>query len=109
MVAKAGAGPLPVPYKHLTADKLAESIQEALKPSSKDRAEELAAKISRERGCDVGASRFHQHLDVESLRCSILPNRVAVWRLRKTQVRLSALAAVVLANEGVITFADLKL
>ncbi|KAK7520486.1 uncharacterized protein IWZ02DRAFT_265520 [Phyllosticta citriasiana] len=109
MVAKAGAGPMPTPYKHLTADKLAESIQEALKPSSRERAEELAAKISRERGCDVGASRFHQHLDVESLRCSILPNRVAVWRLRKTQVRLSALAAVVLANEGVITFADLKL
>ncbi|KAK8162402.1 hypothetical protein IWX90DRAFT_435371 [Phyllosticta citrichinensis] len=109
MVAKAGAGPMPTPYKNLTSDKLAESIQEALKPSSKDRAEELATKISRERGCDVGASRFHQHLDIESLRCSILPNRVAVWRLRKTQVRLSALAAVVLANEGIITFADLKL
>ncbi|KAF2140048.1 glycosyltransferase family 1 protein [Aplosporella prunicola CBS 121167] len=109
MVARAGAGPEPIHHKQLTSDNLAEAIQEALKPTSQERARELAAKISNERGSDEGAQYFHQHLKVDEMRCSLLPNRAAVWRFKKTQIKLSALAAVVLANEGMLNFADLKL
>jgi UDP:flavonoid glycosyltransferase YjiC (YdhE family) len=109
MVARAGAGPMPVAYKKLTADILAESITEALKPSSLERAEELSQKISKEQGCDKGAQYFHQMLNMDKMRCSILPERAAVWRVKRTQIRLSALAAYVLAEKEVISFADLKL
>jgi UDP:flavonoid glycosyltransferase YjiC (YdhE family) len=37
MVARAGAGPVPIPFKQLTADKLAAAITEALKPETQGR------------------------------------------------------------------------
>lgn len=109
MVARAGAGPDPVPHRELTAQKLADAIKFCLKPESQERAQELAAKIAEERGCDVGAQSFHQMLNVDKLRCTIATSRAAVWRLRRTQVRLSAMAACTLANEGLLDFNDLKL
>ncbi|KAK5938845.1 hypothetical protein PMZ80_009037 [Knufia obscura] len=109
MTAKAGAGPMPIPYKELTADKLAGAITEALRPQSKDRAIELSNKIKQESGADTGADSFHKHLGPHELRCSICPGKVAVWRVRRTDIRLSALAATVLGNEGLLTFEDLKL
>ena len=109
MVARAGAGPDPLPHKELTGQKLADAITFCLKPESQERAQELANKIAKEKGSDVGAQSFHQQLDVDKLRCTVAPSRAAVWRLRRTQVRLSALAACTLANEGLLTFNDLKL
>ena len=108
MVARAGAGPMPTPHKQLTAEKLAAAITEALKPSSLERAKELAAKISEEKGSDVGAQSFHQMLEVDKLRCSLLPERTAVWRVKRTQIRLSALAAYTLAEKNIVSFTDLK-
>lgn len=109
MVAKAGAGPKPIAYKDLTADSLAESILTALKPESQERAKELASKISEEKGSESGAQSFHQFLELDNLRCSLSPTRAAVWRLKRTEVRLSALAATTLGNEGLLDFKDLKL
>ncbi len=109
MVAKAGAGPDPVPYKSLTAEKLAESITEALKPESLERAKEMSRRISEEKGTDTGAMSFHQMLKLDELRCSICPSRAAIWRIKRTNVRLSGLAATVLGNEGLLDFGDLKL
>ncbi|KAF2401617.1 UDP-Glycosyltransferase/glycogen phosphorylase [Trichodelitschia bisporula] len=109
MVARAGAGPQPIPSKELTAEKLAAAIMEALKPSSLEKAKELSAKISQEQGADKGALDFHQMLGVDKMRCMILPDRVAVWRVKRTQIRLSALAAYILAEKEVVGFSDLKL
>ncbi|KUJ08881.1 UDP-Glycosyltransferase/glycogen phosphorylase [Mollisia scopiformis] len=109
MVARAGAGPLPIPYKQLTSEKLAAAILEAIKPETLERAKELGEKIKEEQGCDVGGKSFHDLLDVDSLRCSLAPSRVAVWRIKRTKTRLSALAANVLSSEGLVDFADLKL
>jgi hypothetical protein len=109
MVAKAGAGPTPIAYKHLTADKLAASITEALKPSSLERAKELSEKISSETGTEKGAQYFHQMLDVDDMRCSLLPEKTAVWRVKRTKIRLSALAAYSLAEKDLISYDDLKL
>lgn len=109
MVARAGAGPDPIPYKALTAEKLAEAIQTALKPETQARARELGAKIREEKGADVGGQSFHQHLDVDKLRCSVAPSRIAVWRVRRSKVQLSALAAASLVDNGFLQYADLKL
>ncbi|KAF2713522.1 glycosyltransferase family 1 protein [Pleomassaria siparia CBS 279.74] len=109
MTAKAGAGPLPIPYKELTADKLAGAINEALKPESLERAQELSQKISKEQGGQNGAQSFHQMLRVDDLRCAVAPKHPAVWRVKRTQVRLSALAATILCQEEELTFAELKL
>jgi len=109
MVAKAGAGPEPTPYKELDGDKLAEKITAALQPEVKERAQELADKISHEEGTQSGSQSFHQFLNVDNLRCTIAPSRAAVWRLKRTNVRFSALAATVLGNEGLLDFKDLKL
>ena len=109
MVARAGAGPLPIPYKQLTAEKLAAAITEALKPETLAKARELGASIKEEKGTEVGGKAFHDLLDVDTLRSTLAPSRVAVWRVKRTQTRLSAFAANVLATEGVLDFADLKL
>ena len=109
MVAKAGAGPQPIPNKQLTAENLAEAIQEALKPAALERAQELGAKISEEKGSDVGGQKFHEALNLDRLRCSLAPSRAAVWRVKRTEIRLSAFAAAVLGNEGLLNFSELKL
>ncbi|XDG08853.1 hypothetical protein ABKA04_008468 [Annulohypoxylon sp. FPYF3050] len=109
MVARGGAGPDPIPYKKLTAAGLAEAIRIATKPETQARARELGEKIREEKGTDVGAQCFHTHLNVDRLRCALAPSRVAVWRLRRTQVHLSALAAATLVNNGYLRYSDLKL
>ena len=109
MCARAGAGPFPIPYKELSADKLANQINKALEPASLERAAELSKKIRSEDGNEGGAQSFHKQLHLDNLRCSLYPERVAVWRVKRTDIRLSALAATVLGNEGLLDFSDLKL
>lgn len=109
MVAKAGAGPAPIPYKSLTSDKLADSIKEALRPESLERAKELSMRIKAEDGTQAGAESFHKQIHLSDLRCSLTPTRTAVWRVKRTDIRLSAVAATVLGNEGLLDFSDLKL
>jgi UDP:flavonoid glycosyltransferase YjiC (YdhE family) len=107
MVARAGAGPLPIPYRELTAGKLAAAILEALKPTALRRAEELGMKISKEKGADVGAESFHRQLHIQ--RCALDPRRVAVWRIKRTDIKLSTFVATVLTIEGLLDVNDLKL
>lgn len=109
MIARAGAGPAPIPHKQLTADKLAEAIDFCLTPSCLERARQLASKIEAERVSETGAQSFHQNLDIDRLRCTIAPSRPAAWRIRRTKVRLSAYAACTLANAVMLDFDDLKL
>ncbi|KAJ4314662.1 hypothetical protein N0V94_006343 [Neodidymelliopsis sp. IMI 364377] len=109
MVARAGAGPDPIPHKQLTADKLADAIDFCLRPVSIARAKELASKIVEERGSDVGAQSIHQFLEPDRLRCDLAPSRASVWRIKRTKVQLSAFAACTLVNAKLLDFQDLKL
>ncbi|EXJ90385.1 hypothetical protein A1O1_03486 [Capronia coronata CBS 617.96] len=109
MVARAGAGPAPIAYKNLTAEKLAASITEALKPESFERAQELSLKIQADDGTGAGAASFHKQIHLSDIRCSLAPTRTAVWRVKRTDIRLSPLAATVLGTEGLLDFSDLKL
>lgn len=109
MLARAGARPDPIPHKQLIADKLAAAISFCLRPESKERAKDLAKAIAAERGIDVGAQSFHQHLDLDRLRCSLVPSRPAVWRVKRTKIGLSALAACTLATADLLDYSNLKL
>lgn len=108
MIARAGAGPEPIPYKHLTAESLAEQIRIALSPETVAKAKLLSAEMNSETGADSGADYFHNSLPM-NMRCSLIPSHVAVWRVKKTNVLLSAKAAIVLRDRGLIDMNDLKL
>jgi UDP:flavonoid glycosyltransferase YjiC (YdhE family) len=109
MISKAGAGPDPVPYKELTAEKLAAGIAQALRPTTLTKATELGEKIRGENGVETGSSSFHQRLNIDRMRCALAPGRVAVFRIKRTTIRLSALAFAVLNAEGVLDPEDIKL
>ncbi|KAF6234133.1 hypothetical protein HO173_007553 [Letharia columbiana] len=114
MVAKAGAGAhQATPYKKLSADALAEGIQQCLTPEAKKAAEKIAKSIAAEGdGAKNAVESFHRHLPMRgdhSMRCSILPDRVAVWTLKSSNLRLSALAAQVLIEKKKIQWKDLRL
>lgn len=113
MIGSAGAGPMPVPYKHLSAEKLADGIKYCLT----DEALEAAQKISKDivlegDGAQNAVSSFHRNLSLsgeDSIRCALLDDRVAVWRVKKTSLKLSAIAADFLVGKGLIPWRKLRL
>lgn len=114
MVAKAGAGAHePVPYKNLSVEALAEGIKQCLSPEAKASAEKLAQSIAAEGdGAGNAVESFHNHLELQgehTMRCSIFVDRVAVWELKETQLRLSALAAELLVDKKYIKWQSLRL
>ena len=106
---RSGAGPKPIPYKELNADLLAESIMQCLQPEMQEKAQSLSRSIAHERGQKAGAESFQDSLDLDKLRCTLAPKRAAVWRIKRTQVRLSTFAATVLLQEGLLGPNDMKL
>jgi UDP:flavonoid glycosyltransferase YjiC (YdhE family) len=108
MIARAGAGPLPIPYKELNVNNLVTQLQFALKPETLVKAKELGEKMAQEKGAEEGAEIFHRYLGDEVC-CSVLPERSAVWRVKKTDVKLSGLVATLLINRGLVDLKDLKL
>jgi UDP:flavonoid glycosyltransferase YjiC (YdhE family) len=109
MISRAGAGPKPIPFRELTSYKLAAAIESALSPTTRQLAKELGGRISGEKGAEMGALSFHQHLGEDSLKCSLDPSRVAVWKIKRSQIRLSAYSATVLIDAGLLRFKDLSL
>ena len=114
MVAKAGAGARkPIPYKHLTADALAEGIEQCLEPSARIAAEKIAENIATEGdGAKNAVQSFLRHLPMQgqhSMRCSIMQDHVAVWTLKHSNLKLSALAAELLVEAKKITWKDVHL
>ena len=112
MIGKAGAGPTPVPYKKLTAESLADGIKFCFTDGAKSEAEKIARSIENEGDGGENAVRsFHSHLCLEgesSMRCAILPDRVAVWKVKNTSLKLSALAADIIVDEGLMNWKNLR-
>lgn len=109
MIHRAGAGPEATRYNDLTSDKLSEHILSTFEPSMQARAQELADKIAGEDGTGKAARAFHDMPQMQDRACSLYPDQIAVWKLRGTNIRLSALsAAVLIANRKIGSF-QLKL
>ena len=103
IVARAGAGPAPIPHKILNVQNLSSAIAKALEPSTLERAQTIALKMQEESGVRHGVNSFHRNLDPQSYRCSIVPNHPAAWHLKHTRINLSAFAATVLVRSGKIS------
>lgn len=114
MVARAGAGASqPIPYKSLSAEKLAEGILECLTPEAKEKAQKIAQSIDQEGdGAQNAVDAFHNSLPLtgeNSIRCDIFPENCAVWKIKKTDLKLSALAADLLIDMKRCNWSDLEL
>ncbi|KIW01832.1 uncharacterized protein PV09_06683 [Verruconis gallopava] len=108
MIAKAGAGPAPVPFKKMTAESLAESITYALKPEVKKAVQAMADQIASENGARDTATDINERLDVSDFRCDLFPDKLAVWLHKKTGSQLSGMAASSLIQNHVIKYNELK-
>lgn len=114
MIVRAGAGAEEsLPLKKLNVDKFAEGIMQCLRPEAKINAEKLAKSIEEEGdGAENAVASFHGSLPLDGkhcMRCKIFPERVAVWRLKHTEVKLSALAADLLVENKQLKWSDLYL
>lgn len=109
MIARAGAGPAPIPFKEMTAESLAASIIFALQPKVQIAVQEMAEVISTEDGAGVATEDVQTKMNATDLRCDICPSRVAYWKHKKTGTHLSAFAAVSLVHSGVLSPHDFQL
>jgi sterol 3beta-glucosyltransferase len=109
MIYQAGAGPEPVPYKNLTEAKLAESITKALEPDIQASVKNMSEKVADENGAEDAAASFHNFVGYDSMRCLLYPETVAVWQIKKTNIRLGSLAAATLVDNGILTLHELAL
>ena len=114
MVAKAGAGAKEdLPLRMLDSDKFAKGIREGLEPDARKHAQEIAESIEKEGdGAENAVDSFHRSLPLEgdhSMRCGIFPDRVAVWKVKHTNMRLSALVADLLVQNKQMQWTDVEL
>jgi UDP:flavonoid glycosyltransferase YjiC (YdhE family) len=109
MIARAGAGPSPIPFKDMTAESLAASIHFALKPEVQEAVHRLADQIDSEDGAVATAADFQERLELDQLRCDIYPDRLAIWSHKGTGAHLSSFAAGSLVVAREIKSKDLKL
>jgi hypothetical protein len=97
----------------LTAGKLADGIKQLLTDQANQEAQKIAKSIEDEGdGAKNAVSSFHRSLILRgqhSMRCSILEDRVAVWAMKNTHLRLSALAAELLVERKKISWKQLRL
>jgi hypothetical protein len=108
MVCAAGAGPEPQPFKTLTAEKLAKAIKFALSPEATTAAADLAKRMTDEDGAATAATSFHRLLPLKDMRCSLFPQKLAVWQVKKTNILLSSFASIVLVENKCLKPKDLK-
>jgi sterol 3beta-glucosyltransferase len=108
MVCAAGAGPEPQPFKTLTAEKLAKAITFALSPEATLAAADLAKRMADEDGATTAAMSFHRLLPLKDMRCSLFPQKLAVWQVKKTNILLSSFASIVLVENKWLKSKDLK-
>jgi sterol 3beta-glucosyltransferase len=109
MIAKAGAGPKPVPFKQMTSESLAASITFALKEEVGNAVKKMAGQIAEEDGARATVQDIEHALDMDEMRCQICPERLALWKDKKTGIHLSGMAASTLAEKKLIHPKQLRL
>ncbi|KAJ5766000.1 uncharacterized protein N7511_003616 [Penicillium nucicola] len=102
MVAAAGAGPEPIPYKSLTVQRLADAISYCFTPHAVSVAQSIADRIQQESGVRAAVDSFYAHLPQKMMQCDLIPGQVAVWKLKKGNqtLKLSNCAAFALNSQG---------
>jgi hypothetical protein len=111
MVANAGAGPKPVPFRKLDADKLADGIAYCLTPEAKGAAQAIGERMKSEQGVQVAAQSWLRQLPKRRLRCDLLPTQPAAWvhKKGKRPIKLSKMAAEELVTRKTVDRKHLEL
>ncbi|KAF2030592.1 UDP-Glycosyltransferase/glycogen phosphorylase [Setomelanomma holmii] len=114
MVSKAKAGAHEcIPYKKLNAERLAEGIKQCLTEEARTNVKKIAESIEKEGDGALNAVHsFHRSLPLRgdgSMRCDFLDNRTATWKIKNTNVKLSALAADILVEKKKLKWSELRL
>lgn len=104
MIARAGAGPRPIPHRRLNAENLAEAIRYSLSPKAVASAQDISAKMEAEQGVKAAASSWWKQLPLERMKCDLVPTQPAVWSYKKSKknMKLSKAAAEVLLSHDVV-------
>ncbi|KAJ3026128.1 hypothetical protein HK097_006516, partial [Rhizophlyctis rosea] len=103
------AGPMPIPAREMTPEKLASAIHEALSPICTSKATEIAHQMSLENGVDLGVSSLYNHLPLSRLTSALNSTHPARYHLSSLNLQISHNVAQVLACAGAITEEDLLL
>ncbi|KFA71896.1 hypothetical protein S40288_09517 [Stachybotrys chartarum IBT 40288] len=104
MVAKAGAGPKPIPCKQLDSQKLADGIAYCLTPHAKSAAQLIANNMRSEQGVQAAAQSWLRQLPKQRLRCDLIPSHSAAWVYKKgnNPIKLSKIAAEELVSRKIV-------
>ncbi|XPS77336.1 hypothetical protein M3J09_009362 [Ascochyta lentis] len=102
MCAAAGAGPMPIPQKELTAETLSQAIRYCLSNEAAASAAAIAHKMQAESGVEAAVKSFHQNLPVEQMTCDLSPHLPATFRFKRGRdnVKLSSLATELMSKNG---------
>ena len=76
-VARAGAGPQPIPFAELNPAKLAEAFRFCQTEESHKRAKEISTGIHQEDGVQAAVDAFHRHLPLDAMACQLDPSHLA--------------------------------
>ncbi len=77
VVAKAGAGPEPIPIARLDSAALAEAFEMIRRPEMRDRAQALSARLRETDGAELAVQSVHRHLPSHAMRCANDPDHLA--------------------------------
>ncbi|KAJ5170112.1 uncharacterized protein N7500_002895 [Penicillium coprophilum] len=110
MVSAAGAGPDPIPYKHLKVTALVQALRFCLTSEAVRSAKSIAAKMQQDEGVKTAVASFHRNLPQGLVECDLLPKFPACWRYRlgKKEYHFSKVAAEILAERNLLDVKKLK-
>ncbi|CAF3102495.1 unnamed protein product, partial [Rotaria sp. Silwood2] len=108
MISKSGAGPTPVPGKHLNINDLAEAFRIAHEPDKREAAHKLSVAFQHENGCEAAVRSFHANLPLSKMRSDLEPSYCAYFRLNDYNLQISIPVAQVLIAAGAIEEDQLK-
>ncbi|CAE6434741.1 unnamed protein product [Rhizoctonia solani] len=108
MIAKAGAGPEPIPQDELSIKTLIAAFEFVKTPQARQAAERMGKQIRSENGVILGVDSFHKHLPLLNMRCDIDPHKLAEWWSPEYYLRLSGFAATTLIEAGLLDMKKLQ-
>jgi len=88
IVAKAGAGPEPIPIRRLDTESLTAAFDACRRPQIRERASELGARLRATDGVELAVQSIERHLPALVMCCSRDPDHLAVLYCDTCRVRL---------------------
>ena len=102
VVAKTGAGPMPMPGKNITVDDLAKAFYEAHQSDMRTAAERIREILAQEDGCANALRIFHSLLPLARMRSDLESTFPACYRVDELDLQVSRPVAQVLVATGVL-------